>query len=103
MYPQRQKTYFGKLLEEYLKDREYSEADLERLLYDDGYRISNGLISKYEYGKIKPSADFIVRVAVVLALDEDQATALVEFHMADMIIKFLNDYRDAWKKWEESE
>lgn len=103
MRPQRQKTYFGNLLEEYINHRNYSESEVERLLTLNGYRISNGLISKYEYGKIKPNAEFIVRVALVLMLSQDEATALVELHLADITFEFLNEYRNAWKKWAESE
>ena len=99
MCPQRQKTKFGILLEEYLNDRECSKAELERLLNLNGYHIANGLVSKYQYGTIKPNPEFIVWVALVLALSQDETIALVELHLSDMTSNFLSDFYVAWKNW----
>jgi transcriptional regulator with XRE-family HTH domain len=99
MRPQQQKTKFGELLDEYLKRRGYSKAELERLLYANGYQIGNGLVSKYEYGTRRPPAEFFVRVALVLQLDQDEAMALVELYLAQLNMEFMNDYRAAWNEW----
>jgi len=99
MRPQRQKTRFGQLLEDYLNFRGCSEAELERLLYKNGYNISTGLVSKYEYGTRKPPATFFVRVALVLALSQEEAMALVELFLADLNYEFLSDFQHAWKIW----
>jgi transcriptional regulator with XRE-family HTH domain len=103
MRPQRQKTKFGELLDEYLKRRGYSKAELERLLYANGYQIGNGLVGKYEYGTRRPPAEFFVRVALVLQLDQDEAMALVELYLAQLSMEFMNNYWAAWKKWLEGD
>lgn len=101
MKSRREKSKFGQLLAIYLEERKCSEAQLERLLIKNDYDIAHGLVSKYEYGIIKPNAEFVVQVALVLALRQDEAQALVDLHLADVNLKFLNDFRIAWSKWVE--
>lgn len=101
MKTRREKTRFGQLLAIYLEERRCSEAALERLLIKNNYDIAHGLVSKYEYGIIRPNAEFVVQVALVLALRQDEAQALVDLHLADVNFRFLNDFRNAWNRWVE--
>ena len=91
----KQKTNFGNLLEQYRNDQELSQLALERLLWKNGYPITNGLVSRYEYGERNPPPEFIHAVAKVLDLEKEQADALVEARLADDSLRFLTAFRDA--------
>jgi hypothetical protein len=90
-----QTTKFGQLFELYLKERNLTQLHLERALNQNGYPITNGLISKYIHGKIKSPPDFIYAAAVIMELTKEEADALIEAHLADEQYIFWRRYKAA--------
>ena len=86
------KSNFGQLLDAYRRERRISQLNLERALNQKGYPITNGLISKYEHGKIDPSPEFIHAVVIYIDLSQEEAGALIEAHLADVALRFWNRY-----------
>lgn len=89
-----QKSNFGLLLESYRRERKFTQLKLERMLNQEGYPITNGLISKYANGKIDPPPDFVCAVAIHMDLSQEEADALINAHLADVSLRF-------WKKYKE--
>lgn len=96
---EKKKTSFGQLFELYLKERRLTQLYLERALVQHDYPITNGLISKYMHGIIKPSPDFIHAAAVIMELTKEEADALIEAHLADEQFRFWEKYKETSKQF----
>lgn len=55
-------------------------------------------ISKYIYGDLDPPAEFIYFVARCLDLIGDQASALIDAHVADVDDRFTAEYEEILKR-----
>jgi transcriptional regulator with XRE-family HTH domain len=88
----KQKTSFGKFLQQYREDKRLSQLALERLLDNSEYPITNGLVNRYESGERTPPPRFIHKVSKVLVLNDEQTKALIEAHFADNQVKFWTEY-----------
>ncbi len=90
----RKKTAFGVLLTEYREDQWLSQTGLQRRLKAQGYHVTTATINNYEWGRRQPSADFVFAVVRALRLNELQEDALVEACVADVITRFITQYRE---------
>jgi transcriptional regulator with XRE-family HTH domain len=92
-----QKSYFGRLLEQYRKAQRLSQGELARQLGQNGYIVDVSTINKYELGLRTPPAQFIYSVTQYLNLSQPQQEALIEGYWADRAQEFWEEYNQAKK------